>query len=267
MNSPFKLDKALVPMEKLFGLLPDATQTYAQATPFPHIAIDDFLDEEIAEQLLREFPGENAIPWKEYFDSKQKKQANENENHMSALTRHVLYTLNSATFLNFLEQLTGIDNLIADPSFRGGGQHNIYRGGKLGVHVDYNKHERFGLDRRLNLLLYLNKDWKEEYGGHIELWSPDMARCEKRYAPVYNRAVLFSTTESSYHGHPDPLQCPENRSRKSLALYYYSNGLDQSPDESRHSTIFRERPGEQTESPVQIKVQKLFRKWSKKLGG
>src|SRR5208282_3669906 len=112
---------------------------------------------------------------------------------------------------------------------------------KLGVHADFNKHGEFGLDRRLNLLLYLNKDWREEYGGHLQLWNRDMSRCEAKVAPIFNRVVVFGTTDFTYHGHPDPLQCPDDMTRKSLALYYFSNGRPAEEVTGEHSTIFRPR--------------------------
>jgi hypothetical protein len=121
--------------------------------------------------------------------------------------------------------------------------HQIVRGGKLGVHVDFNKHPHTKLDRRLNLLIYLNRDWEEEHGGHFELWDTEGKEFRKRVLPVFNRCVVFSTTEVSYHGHPHPLQCPEGQSRKSLAMYYYSNGRPASEVAARHSTVFLNTDG------------------------
>ena len=159
-------------------------------------------------------------------------------------TRALLYYLNSSTFITFVEKLTSIEGLIPDPHFAGGGLHRIQKGGLLKLHVDFNKHSRLNLDRRLNILIYLNKDWKEEYGGYLELWDKDMTRCEKKILPIFNRCVIFSTNDFSYHGHPDPLNCPEDRSRQSLALYYYSNGRPAHEVSQQHSTIFKARPDE-----------------------
>ena len=145
------------------------------------------------------------------------------------------------TFLQFLSEVTGIPNLISDPGFEGGGLHQIVRGGKLGVHADFNRHRDYGLDRRLNLLLYLNKDWREEYGGNLELWDRDMIQCEARVAPLFNRVMVFGTTDFTFHGHPDPLQCPEGMTRKSMALYYFSNGRPAEEVTGDHSTLFRAR--------------------------
>ena len=112
------------------------------------------------------------------------------------------------------------------------------------MHADYNKHEAYGLDRRLNLLLYLNKNWREEFGGQLQLWDRDMTRCEAKIAPVFNRVMIFGTTDFTYHGHPDPLQCPEDMTRKSLALYYFTNGRPAEEVSGSHTTIFRARDAE-----------------------
>ena len=181
-------------------------------------------------------------------------------------SRHVLYSLNSSLFLKFLEELSGITNLISDSSFRGGGLHYFYRGGKLGIHADFNKHERYGLDRRLNLLLYLNKEWREEYGGHIELWNREMKQCVRSYLPKFNRVVIFTTTETSFHGHPEPLSCPEHMSRKSLALYYYTNARPEENQDDLHSTLFKLRPDEKIEGQLTLKTKKILRRLPKLFG-
>jgi hypothetical protein len=217
------------------------SDSYARARPYPHIVIDDFFDPALIEGVLQEFPQPNAIKWQRFDTGNEIKLASAHEASFGPLTRLLLYHLNSITFLDFLSRVTGIPNLIADPSFEGGGLHQIVRGGKLGVHADFNKHRLYGLDRRLNLLLYLNKNWREEYGGHLQLWDRDMTRCEAKVAPLFNRVLIFSTTDFTYHGHPDPLQCPEGMTRKSLALYYFSNGRPAEEVSGEHTTIFRAR--------------------------
>src|SRR5581483_6543461 len=114
------------------------------------------------------------------------------------------------------------DGLIPDPYFTGGGLHQIERGGYLKIHADFDRHEKLGLQRRLNVLVYLNRDWDESYGGALELWDRAMTHPVVRVLPVFNRCVVFSTTDQSYHGHPEPLTCPPDRRRRSLALYYYT---------------------------------------------
>ncbi|MGL5080470.1 MAG: 2OG-Fe(II) oxygenase [Microcoleaceae cyanobacterium] len=220
-------------------------EDYIQAKPYPHIVIDNFLPESVLETILDEFPQPDAINWGKFDGAYSKKLGSTSELQLGDATRFLLYQLNSSIFVEFLEKLTGIDGIIPDPHLKGGGLHQIERGGFLKVHVDFNKHKKLNLDRRLNLLIYLNKDWEEEYGGYFEMWDSEMAGCEKKVLPLFNRCVIFNTTDFSYHGHPDALNCPEDRTRKSLALYYYSNGRPAYEVSGAHSTVFQTRPGEQ----------------------
>jgi Rps23 Pro-64 3,4-dihydroxylase Tpa1-like proline 4-hydroxylase len=239
--------KSLLPEEKLQALSDAEIQAYRTAEPYPHAVFDDFFDEEILDRILEEFPGSRQIDWQKFNNSQEIKLASKGERQLGHFTRYFIYHLNSSTFINFLQRLTGITGLIPDPHLTGGGLHQILPGGKLGVHIDFNVYKDMRVDRRLNVLVYLNRDWREDYGGHFELWNRDMTACVKKILPVFNRMVVFSTNEISYHGHPNPLTCPEDRSRRSLALYYYSNGR---PEEgvqtkaSAHSTVFVSRPGE-----------------------
>ena len=220
--------------------------TYRTAEPFPHCAIDNFFPQEVADRLLKDFPSRNEIAWEGSNSGNEVKSHTEDETQFPPFIRHVLQACNSSTFITFLEQLTGIDGLVADPHFRGAGMAYIARGGKLGIHADFNVNKRLKLDRRLNVLLYLNKDWKDEFGGHIELWSRDMKNCVQKILPVFNRCVIFSTTDDAFHGHPDPLSCPEDRMRKSLSLYFYSNGRPEEEQSAAHTTKFMLRPGEKS---------------------
>jgi Rps23 Pro-64 3,4-dihydroxylase Tpa1-like proline 4-hydroxylase len=230
-----------LPLARMSELAGPAREAYLSARPFPHIVLDDFFDPTLLDEVLGEFPQPGAIRWQRFDNDREIKLASAAEASFGPVTRLLLYHLNSITFLEFLSQVTGIANLIPDPSFAGGGLHQIVPGGKLGVHADFNKHGAYGLDRRLNLLLYLNKDWREEYGGHLQLWDREMTRCEARVTPLFNRVMIFSTTDFSYHGHPDPLSCPEGMTRKSLALYYFTNGRPAEELSGEHSTLFRAR--------------------------
>ncbi len=199
---------------------------YISNPPFPNISFDDFFDDVQLRNILKEFPdlgqGKEDIY---YSNPNELKYASRGVSRFGPMTRSFVAYLNSQPFLEFLQQLTGIkETLIPDPYFHGGGFHEIKRGGYLKLHVDFHKHKLLKLDRRINVLIYLNENWKEEYGGHFELWKKDKSRCVTKILPLFNRLVIFSTTDDSWHGHPDPLQCPEERSRKSLALYYYTYG-------------------------------------------
>jgi Rps23 Pro-64 3,4-dihydroxylase Tpa1-like proline 4-hydroxylase len=230
-----------LPLARMKEISETAHADYMNAKPYPHVVLDNFFDPELLEQILGEFPAPGAIRWQNFNNGQEIKLASSTETSFGPATRLLMYHLNSITFLEFLSKVTGIQNLISDPGFEGGGLHQIVRGGKLGVHADFNKHRDLNLDRRLNLLVYLNKDWREEYGGHLQLWDRDVTRCEAKVLPVFNRVMIFGTTDFTFHGHPDPLQCPEGMTRKSLALYYFSNGRPAEEVTGEHSTIFKAR--------------------------
>ncbi len=231
--------------EELTELARSNAQKYQDAAPFPSIAFTDFFDEDMLDRVLSEFPDLSAEDSRKYDNKREVKLQGKGERFFGDETKKLMHFLNSEVFLNFLQILTGIEEpLIGDPYFIGGGQHETKKGGFLKVHADFNKHKTLGLDRRINVLVYLNKDWKEEYGGHFELWDRNMEKCELKVLPAFNTMAIFSTTDFSYHGLPDPLNCPEDMSRKSLALYYYSNGRPASeimPGNQVHGTLFKAR--------------------------
>jgi Rps23 Pro-64 3,4-dihydroxylase Tpa1-like proline 4-hydroxylase len=230
--------------QKLRLLAEKNAEKYRDAQPFPHITFDDFLPLEAAEAALRDYPQQKQVSWTKFNNAQEKKLAFDAVEKLPASDRDVLYFLNSRPMLQFLEILTGIKGIIPDPYFEGGGLHQIVPGGKLGVHADFNLHPRLNLDRRINVLIYMNKDWKEEYGGHFELWNRDMTQAEQKILPIFNRCAIFSTTSWSFHGHPTPLSCPADRTRKSIATYYYTNGRPEEEVTDTHSTLFMARPGE-----------------------
>lgn len=234
--------------EQLEALAP----TFAAALPFRHLAIDNLFDPDFLRGLEASYYPSEDPRWHRFNDqSREVKLMIDEDSKFPPEVRRMVQTLNAAPFLKKLAVLTGIDGLVPDPYFYGGGMHQIYRGGKLAIHADYNKHPIMNLDRRLNLLVYLNHDWEDAYGGHLELWDRDMARCERKIAPIFNRTVVFLTDDYSYHGHPDPLACPEGRCRRSVALYYYTNGRpDAEMDGEAHSTLFKARPEEQFHANV-----------------
>ena len=223
--------------------------TYQTNKPFPSIYIDDFFDENFLEEVLKEFPRVDQLKDKIYYaNPNEDKYATKGEYTFGDQTKKLVHFLNSQPFFEFLQKITGIEEtLIPDPYFEGGGFHEIKPGWFLKVHVDFHKNKKLQLSRRVNFLIYLNKDWEEEYGGHLELWEKDMSQCVSKILPKFNREAMFSTTGDSWHGHQDQLNCPEGKSRKSLALYYYTNGrpiseLNKS-QKNRITTTFSNRKG------------------------
>jgi hypothetical protein len=224
----------------------DATrEQYAAGDPFPHAYFDGLFPDEALDLAIDAFPSASSNVWKEYDNYHEVKLETQGEERVPPDLQLLLYQFNSAPFLRFLERLTGIDGLIPDPYFNGGGLHQIVPGGRLGIHADFSRHPTLPLHRRLNAIVFLNRDWREEYGGDLELWNRDMSECRARIAPQYNRLAVFSTTDWSFHGHPEPLRCPEGMTRKSIALYYFT--VERPEGETipgKESTRFNARPGE-----------------------
>ena len=186
--------------------------------PFPHCVIDNFCDKDIANKLLE---GINSLNLEDanlkFINKNDKNQYNkfafsEIEKLPLSLKNMFLF-LNSKEFISQIEELTGISEIVyGDVKLRGAGIHLIKKGGYLGMHTDFNSyhHPTYGkLDRRINLLLYMNKDWKSEYNGDLILYHPDNISNFKRIQPIFNRCVIFNTTNKSIHGHPEPLSVPK----------------------------------------------------------
>jgi len=221
---------------------------YSTAYPFPHTVIDNFMNEQFLNRAVNQL---QYVDWGyddgdgDDLDSHQVKKlySPHKVGMWDTMPEHVtnlLNFLNSKEVLTYLEELTGIPGLIADPELYGGGVHRILSGGKLSVHADYNFHPLTKLHRRVNLLLYLNKDWKEEWGGDLQLWNKDMSMCVKKILPIFNRAVIFNITSDAYHGHPGPLKSPEGIDRLSFALYYFTKERPIEEITDPHMAVWKE---------------------------
>jgi len=206
---------------------------FAKATPFHHVVIDDFLPKEVAEDLHRDFvetPRERFHLFRKdgYADKFVLKEVEQ----MNPYTRLFFGEMNAAPMIRFLETVSGITSLIPDPYFTGGGFQEIQPGGALAVHADFNWNGELQLYRRVNALIYLNKDWKPEYNGDLQLWNADATVCEKRVYPIFNRCVVFETTSTNFHGHPLPLHCPPGMTRKAAALFYYTRDAPEGEEDA-----------------------------------
>ncbi len=217
--------------DRLEALAAANRERFIGAEPFQHVVIDDFLPPDVLGPIVEAFPDVDDIEWKQYGpgmtagrqNTKLDKIGQSNEELFPPLLRHFMGQLNSSVFLRFLEKLTGFERLIPDPSYHECGLHSTGRGGRLMIHTDLDRHpfKDRRLNQVLNLILFVNPDWKEEYGGHLELRTADR-KPHTRVLPVANRMCLFHTGPRSFHGHPEPLACPEGRRRNSLAIYYYT---------------------------------------------
>jgi len=209
--------------------------------PFDHIIIDNLFDDYKLTQVLNEYPDVSDKKWWVYNNQLERKYAFNKLEELSQVYTDFFAEVNSEEFVSTLSKIFDLPKLSIDKDLLGGGLHQIMRGGKLDVHEDFNIHRGLGAFRRLNMIVYLNKNWNDEYGGHLELWSNDMQKLHKRVLPVFNRTVFFRTDMTSNHGHPNPLTCPENMSRKSLAVYYYEKTPLVETTEYR-STVYKKRP-------------------------
>ena len=187
-------------------------------------------------------------------------KASYNPDQLPHYTRLVFAALNSQSFIRFLEEMTGIQGLIADPYFKGGGIHRTSNTGYLGIHADFNHHKQMDLERRLNVLIYLNPDWKAEYGGSFEIWTDDMKQQIASYPPIMNRMCCFSTSSTSMHGNPEPVNHPDGQPRLSIALYYYTATWSES--HVAHSTLFRPRPGSGDQATAYNDRRRIMRKYT-----
>jgi hypothetical protein len=237
--------------------------TYRGARPFGHVVLDDFLEPDAARRAMEELSPLDEETWNSYVHINERKFSHTEPTSWGPTLQSILDELNSCEFVSFLEGLTGIDNLFADPSLEGGGLHQSTTGGYLNIHADFTVHPHHrNWRRRVNLLLYLNEDWHPGYGGDLELWTTDMKRREKVIAPLGNRTVIFTTDADSFHGHPEPMTCPPGVARRSLALYYFS--LEDQP--LVRSTEYRARPGDGVHSAMIYADKQLLRAydWAKR---
>jgi Rps23 Pro-64 3,4-dihydroxylase Tpa1-like proline 4-hydroxylase len=224
----------------------NAVNIYHENRPFPHIFIDNFFPHDILHDVVAEFPsssGRNdpatSQSWIQSEINCQFRKLEISSHDLGPATSYVISQLQSSYFIRFLEILTGIDSLIPDPHLYGAGPHQTLSGGYLSVHLDYNYNQKLQMWRRVNVFIYLNEDWDEDWGGHLELWDANMTSKITSIAPLFNRLVVFTATEISWHGHPEPLNCPSSRSRRSIALYYYT-AID-GYDREKRQTEFRPR--------------------------
>lgn len=208
----------------------DQKEAYLSGSPFPHAQLDGFFSDQALEDVLDSFPALDDPRWDRRDDvgiQVKLRSTWKTELDIPPKILLVVQVLQSGRFVRLLSEYTGIHGLMPDYWFGGGGLNQILPGGELAIHVDGTHNDDLQAYRRVNLIVFLNKDWREEYGGHLELWDEECRGCVTRIAPTFNTIALFNTSDLTYHGHPYPLSCPEGMSRKSLILYYYTTNRPQ----------------------------------------
>jgi 2OG-Fe(II) oxygenase superfamily len=242
--APFYFDR-----RTLLARAAELGDRYRSAWPFPHAVIDELVPVDVARACHEEFDQASREHWQLYTDAgNTRKLELSDETRMGPVTRQLVAQFNGRVMIEFLQELTGIDGLVGDPHLVGGGLHELGAGGFLRVHADFNIHPLLALDRRLNVLLYLNEDWDQGWGGELELWDREMANRAEPIVPVLGRVVIFNVPDTSFHGNPNVVSCPPERARRSLAFYYYSNGRPATERSESHSTLYQ-TPGVAPSSP------------------
>ncbi len=197
-------------------------QSYKTAKPYPHLVIDDLFNPELLDRLVADFPKPKNRDWLVWDTKNELKTTSRGINGLSLFTQMFCLWLNSQDVINAIESIVGIDNLVGDPLFHGAGLHEMYRDGWLEMHADYTKHFSLPLMRRINILIYLNRDWNTDWGGELVLQDSNNQQNKISYAPYFNRTIIFPTTAKTLHGVPNHLSCPINYSRKLLSIYYWT---------------------------------------------
>jgi hypothetical protein len=239
MGDDDTLQATTVDYDRLEAALPQLRASYAAAGPFPHVVVDDVLVPEVFERAADEFPAMRDESWNGYLHVNETKYSNTRPETWGPTLNAIARELCSPRFVRLLVELTGIEDLIPDWSMDGGGLHQTLRGGHLNIHADFSTHHTHeNWARRVNILLYLNREWYDEWGGKLELWDHDMTACQQRVTPAGNRMLVFTTSGDSFHGHPDGLTCPDDVARRSMALYYFT----EEDHVVRRSTNYRARP-------------------------
>jgi len=222
--------------------------------PYPHIVIDDFLPVDVAKALAATYPDPNdpSVRWKTHANDNVVRKFVEDVTSLSLPMRVYANAVISRQFLLFLEALSGIDCLIPDPYFIGGGAMASGPGQFLKIHADFNWHHKLQAHRRLNVLLYLTPDWQTEWGGQLELWSKDMSR-RIQVDPLFNRVVIFGVTDDSNHGQPQPLQTPPSIYRRVFSTFYYTTRKNDAEWNAPHFTLYKPE-----NSPYGMSLQKDY---------
>jgi hypothetical protein len=231
-------------------------EKFLAAQPFQHLVLDDVFEPAMLRAVAAEFAvvRHNA----KYFDpTTQLKHSCDDWDLLPTRNLELVSYFNSGSFMKFLVAVTGMETLTSDPYLHGGGMHETFPGGFLKMHTDFNFHKVLKLDRRINMILYLNEGWQADWQGELWLSARDMKAAIK-VPPLFNRMVIFNTNDHSFHGQPDPHTFPQGNSRKSIAMYYYSNGRPANEITSHKiGTSYRVRHA--GDFPLQARIRDVIR--------
>ena len=231
------------------------SQQFQTAKPYKHVVIENFLKEDFANTLHDTFPPLNSLA-KHYHGLNEKKSEGSDFDKFNPAFSELRKALNTPEIQKIIEQITGIKDIYSTDDSLGAGIHQGENGSYLDIHIDFNIHHIEDVHRRLNLLIFLNKNWKEEYGGKLEMWDKDVTECVQAYLPSFNRCVIFATNDISYHGY-SKITVPKDVTRKSFYCYYYSD-IDANTGKY-HDTIFKARPSEGMVKKIKTDVKETLK--------
>lgn len=231
-----RIDEIPVSYEKLYG--EHARAPFGSAAPYPHLVIDGLFGDKDLDTIREEFPPDADSVWKRNHHSHSRKQALEDKSLMGPVSQAYFAAVASPVFVQALERITGIPDLVPDPYLAGGGYHLTLPGGYLDVHADFPTHPQLPLRRRLNLITYIGRDWQQGDGGVFEMWTKDGSEAVRRIEPIFNRSPIFLVSAEGYHGHPVPLR---RHGRPSLAVFYYTRDTSADARPSQPATDYLEQ--------------------------
>ena len=234
-------------------------QEFQQGVPYKHLVMDNFLRESIAENLYDNFPSIELLD-KHYKGLNEKKSEGANFSQFHSSFSEIKTEIMSPEFCQWIAEVTQIPDVFVTDDKLGTGLHQGGNGSFLDIHIDFNIHAEKNVHRRLNLLIYMNKDWLPEYGGDLEMWDANMTKCEKKVAPLFNRVVIFETSEISYHGY-SKITVPEHINRKSIYSYFYTDIREGAV--SYHDTVFKAKPEDSTAKKVGTTVKESLKNFTK----
>jgi hypothetical protein len=233
------LDELVVPRLRDEAYIGSMQQAMQGASPFPHLAVDGWFNPDLLDLVAEEFEDDVGPAWRTVNSNQHEfTQRTAPGTELGPACELYFSLVYSGWFVRVLSHLSGVEEPVVDPQRYGGGLHETRTGGHFGVHRDFDRHLRTGLNNEMVFITYLNKNWQPEWGGGLELWDGSATRCMACVEPEFGRSVLLKHNEVSYHGHPHPLSAPEGVSRRSIAAYYYSNQHASMDREARRTSLF-----------------------------
>jgi hypothetical protein len=238
----------------------DLHRRFANAKPFRYVVIDNFLDPATARCLSENFPSleEMKVSYNGINEKKAEHSSFANLASCFEETRHKLF---ENDFVRRIESISGLEGLSVLDDRYGYGLHQGGNGSFLDIHIDYNIHPLKKKHRRLNMILFLSKQWEEKWGGHMQFWNADVTQCMQAIKPEFNRCVIFECNNISYHGY-ETIICPEEVTRKSFYLYFFTEVAE---NLRFHDTVFKPLPTDSLAKKIKVSLKEVIKNSVKRI--